>query len=74
MDEYITAVEASEKWGITTRRIQVLCKQGRIPGSTLFGHTWAIPTEAQKPEDARVKSGKYVKKQESADDEKGTEN
>lgn len=41
--------------GITRRRIQVLCSQGRIPGLTKFGKSWAIPKDAEKPMDARKK-------------------
>nr|WP_302136479.1 helix-turn-helix domain-containing protein [uncultured Schaedlerella sp.] len=59
--EYITIQEASEKWGITSRRIQVLCSEGRIEGAKKFGRQWAIPVEIDKPEDARIKTGKYVK-------------
>ena len=58
---YITIKDASEKWGITIRRIQVLCSEGRIPGATRFGHAWAIPDNAEKPCDARIKSGRYIK-------------
>lgn len=63
MDGFITLKEASEKWGIGDRRINALCLQGRIPGATKFGNTWAIPKDAEKPSDARVKSGKYMKNQ-----------
>ena len=59
--EYITIQEASEKWGITSRRIQVLCSEGRIEGAKKFGRQWAIPVEIDKPEAARIKTGKYVK-------------
>lgn len=59
--EYISISQAAEKWGITPRRIQVLCKQERIPGATRIGFVWAIPKDAEKPKDARVKSGKYIK-------------
>ena len=59
--EYSTIQEASEKWGITSRRIQVLCSEGRIEGAKKFGRQWAIPVEIDKPEDARIKTGKYVK-------------
>ena len=57
----MTAIEASEKWNISVRRIQILCKEGRIPDAKMFGHNWAIPADAKKPEDARIKSGQYVK-------------
>jgi len=53
--KFITAKEASEKWGISGRRIQLLCKQGRIDGAYRFGWTWAIPEDAQKPVDARTR-------------------
>lgn len=59
--EYMTIQEASEKWGITCRRIQVLCAEGRIPNSIKFGRQWAIPTDVEKPNDARIKNGKYIK-------------
>lgn len=59
--DYMTIKDASNKWGITIRRVQVLCSNGRIPGAQRFGHAWAIPVTAEKPCDARVKTGKYVK-------------
>ena len=51
--DYISIAEAAEKWGITRRRVQVLCAQDRIPGLTRFGKAWAIPKDAEKPVDAR---------------------
>ena len=51
--DYISIAEAAEKWGITRRRVQVLCNEGRIPGLTKFGKAWAIPKDAKKPDDAR---------------------
>ena len=35
--EYITAKEAAEKWGISQRRVQVLCEQGRVDGAKRLG-------------------------------------
>ena len=58
--EYMSISQAAEKWGITPRRIQVLCKQDRIPGAARIGYVWAIPMDAEKPKDARIKSGKYI--------------
>jgi len=59
--EYMTIAEAAEKWGISTRRVQILCATERIPGLMKFGNKiWAIPKTAEKPADARLKSGKYV--------------
>ncbi len=59
--EYLTIQEVAEKWGITTRRIQVLCSEGRLPGAKKFGRQWAIPADIEKPIDARIKTGKYIK-------------
>jgi len=59
--EYMSISQAAEKWGISPRRIQVLCKQERIPGAARMGYVWAIPADAEKPKDARVRSGRYVK-------------
>ena len=61
MKEYMTLKEAAEKWGIGDRRINTLCIQGRIPGATKLGNMWAIPMNAKKPNDARIKSGRYIK-------------
>ena len=58
--EYMTTVEMSEKWNITSRRIGVLCSEGRIEGVIKKGKTWLIPADAIKPVDQRIKSGKYM--------------
>lgn len=58
MNGYIKIAEASKKWGIGERRINMLCLEGRIEGAVKFGNTWAI---LEKPKDDRVKSGKYIK-------------
>ena len=59
--EYLTISQVAAEWKISNRRIQVLCSQNRIPGAYRLGRTWAIPADAQKPEDARIRSGKYRK-------------
>lgn len=61
MNGYVTIQETAKKWGISERRVNVLCSEGRIEGAVKFGNTWAIPEKAEKPADARIKSGKYVK-------------
>lgn len=53
--DYITVKEAAEKWGVSIRRVQALCDQGKIPGAIRFANTWAIPKEAVKPADGRRK-------------------
>ena len=54
--EYMSINQAAQEWGITPRRVQVLCAQARIEGACRIGNMWAIPKNAQKPEDARIKS------------------
>lgn len=53
--DYMTAKEAAQKWGISQRRVQVLCDQGRIDGAVRLGWAWAIPRDAEKPKDDRLK-------------------
>lgn len=59
--EYLSIKQTSEKWGISVRRIQVLCVEDRISGATKNGSYWAIPADAEKPSDGRIKSGRYIK-------------
>ena len=59
--EYLSISQVAEKWRLSTRRINVLCSEGRILGATKIGSYWAIPADAEKPADARIKSGRYVK-------------
>ncbi len=51
----MTAKDAAAKWGITSRQVQLLCYQGRVPGAVRFGHVWVIPPGAKKPADRRSK-------------------
>lgn len=56
---YVTTIEMSEIWGISARRIALLCEQERIEGVIKKGKTWLIPEDAEKPADKR----KNVKKE-----------
>ena len=51
--DYITVREAAEKWGVSERRINQYCAEGRIPSAERFGGAWAIPAGAEKPGDPR---------------------
>ena len=62
MKDFLTISEVAEKWNVTIRWVNELCNAGRIKGAAKFGNTWAIPADAKRPPDRRVKSGKYVKK------------
>ena len=58
--DILTIKEASLIWGISVRRITVLCNEGRIVGAKKIAGAWLLPKDAEKPADARVKSGKYT--------------
>ena len=38
--EYMSAPQAAEKWGISERRVQILCSENRIPGVSKLGYMW----------------------------------
>lgn len=59
--DYITPKEASQKWGISERRIQKLCEEGRIADVVRFGKVWAIPKDAEKPADGRLRNNRKTK-------------
>lgn len=47
--DLITAAKAAEKWGVTVRRVQGLCNEGKIKGAQRFGRAWMIPVHAVLP-------------------------
>lgn len=56
MNDFITSTTAAENWGISIRRVQTFCKEGRIPGVTKYSGVWLIPKSAQRPD--YIKPGK----------------
>ena len=59
--EFLSTKQTSEKWGISPRRIQTLCSENRVSGAIRVGKAWIIPANAEKPKDARVNNGKYMR-------------
>lgn len=53
MKGYLSIREAAGKWGVSERRVNQYCSEGRIPGAQRFGTSWAIPDSAEKPGDPR---------------------
>lgn len=53
---YMTAKQAAEKWGISDRRVRILCAEGKISGAYQEGRGWKIPVNAVKPSDGRYKT------------------
>lgn len=54
---FIKVTEAAEKWGLSTRRVRLLCEQNRIAGVVRQGKLYMIPSDAVPPTDART----YIK-------------
>lgn len=59
MSEMISAKEAAKRWGLSERRVTGFCKAGKIPNAEKAGRSWAIPADAEKPADGRVKTGAF---------------
>ena len=64
--EFMSAREAADKWGISQRRVAILCSENRISDAAMVGNMWIIPITAKKPVDARStrylhNNGKKVK-------------
>lgn len=57
---YMTVKQAAEKWGISDRRVRILCSEGKIPGVIREGRSWKIPANAKKPEDGRYKTAESL--------------
>lgn len=55
MFDYMTVQEAAKLWGISERRVQILCSENRIEGVIHLSRVWLIPKNAQKPVDGRRK-------------------
>jgi hypothetical protein len=62
---YIRPEEIAERWNVSVRQIQILCKAGKIDGAVKFGTIWAIPEDAVKPtRTTQFKPGRKPKKSE----------
>lgn len=57
---FMTVQQAAEKWGISDRRVRILCSEGKIKGAFQEGRGWKIPTDAVKPADGRYKSAESL--------------
>ena len=57
---YMTVKQAAEKWGISGRRVRILCAEGKISGVIHEGRRWMIPAETGKPADGRFKAAESL--------------
>lgn len=53
---YWKVSEAAEKWNMSRRRVQDLCRLNKIPGAQRWGRDWMIPADAKRPPDGRSKA------------------
>lgn len=60
-NDYMNISEASERWGLSVRRVQDLCKLGAVEGAIRFSHAWMIPKDASKPIDRRTRQARENK-------------
>ena len=56
---YIKAKELSARWGVTPRRINQLCTEGKLPGAYKEGKFWMIPDDVDRPDCLRENRNLY---------------
>jgi hypothetical protein len=62
MNGYVTVEELAEKWNVSMRQVQMLCRNGKIEGVSKFGKAWAIPENTPKPtRTGKLKPGRKPK-------------
>lgn len=64
--ETISVQQAAQQWGLSDRRVRLLCEQGKIPGVVREGRSYRIPADAVKPADGRNLRGKVIPSEYSA--------
>ena len=57
---FITVKQAAERWGISDRRVRVLCAEGKVSGACREGYRWRIPDDAERPADGRRWAGENI--------------
>ena len=58
--EYKTVKEIAENWGISERRVRILCQKREIDGVVQNGRAYLIPGNAVKPIDKRYAKNKHI--------------
>ena len=52
--KFLSSEEMAKRWGISGRRVRILCENGQIPRAVRNGKLWKIPQSAEKPRDGRT--------------------
>lgn len=58
--EYMKVSQAAERWGISDRRVRILCEEQKIEGVKRSGRGYLIPVNAVRPIDKRTRRGKHI--------------
>lgn len=56
--DFSSVKNKAKEWGISIRRVQKFCEQGRIKGVQRLGKIWIIPKDAPRPADLRYSDNK----------------
>ncbi len=59
--DFKTARQCAKEWGISQRRVQILCAEDRVNGAFKIGDFWAIPSETEKPKNKREQKNEKTK-------------
>lgn len=60
-DRYKSVKEIAQEWGLTVRRVQMLCTSGKLEGAKKMGNVWMVPANVERPADNRMTSGEFRK-------------
>jgi excisionase family DNA binding protein len=61
--DWISPQQAADQWGLSARHVQALCKSGKIKGVALWGRSWLIPKDAERPIDGRTLAARMEKEE-----------
>lgn len=64
--KWIKAKELAKMWGLSSRRVNQLCKANLLPGAYKDGKFWMIPSDVEKPEIVRKKKTQSEQAQENS--------
>lgn len=56
---YMTVKENAEVWSLLSRRIQIMCAEGKIEGAVKLGRERVILGNDSKPMDGREATSRY---------------
>ena len=51
LKDFKKARDCAKEMGLSQRRVQIYCTEGRIKGALKWGEIWLIPKNVQKPEE-----------------------